>query len=144
MDAIIAERHGLYGEDYDPSKLEEYQDEAAALFKSQLISLLQNEREKDIVLDRAFYDREDRDEFRAVVGGLGGRVVLVYLPVPREELWRRIRGRREKGVDADSAREISWELLGHFVEGFAVPMGEGEVVIRCEGDEDEGEGKGRR
>lgn len=54
---------------------------------------------------------------------------MVFLKVGREELWRRIEGRRMGVRGPDSAREIGWEVLGEFVEWFEVPVGEGEVVV---------------
>lgn len=131
MDAIIAEKHGLYGQDYSPSLMDSYQDEADAIFTSQLEDTLK-EGKRDVVLDRAFYAKKDRDKFKTMIERLGGRCVLLYLKVGREELWRRIVERREREISPDSAREISRELLESFVEGFESPEGEGEAVIENE------------
>lgn len=84
---------------------------------------------RDVVLDRAFYAKEDRDIYKNLVEGKGGRWVLVYLQAPKEVLWKRIGARREAGVNADCALEISEELLDFFYDNFEVPSGEGEVVV---------------
>jgi predicted kinase len=83
----------------------------------------------DMVLDRAFYAKEDRDHYKQLVEGHGARWVLVYLTAPKEVLWRRIHERRSGGIHADCALDISKELLDSFYDNFEVPKGEGEVVI---------------
>jgi predicted kinase len=90
------------------------------------------EKKKNIVLDRSFYARSHRDEFRVLVERAGGRVVLVYLKAERDLLWKRICERRNKGVNAHSAREISPALLDQFVRGFEAPEREGQIVIIVE------------
>lgn len=85
---------------------------------------------RDVVLDRSFYARADRDKFRAMSEAAGARCVLVYLRAGREVLWRRICERRAAGVDADSALEISEGLLEKYVDGFEEPVGEGEIVFQ--------------
>jgi predicted kinase len=82
-----------------------------------------------VVLDRSFYDRGDRAEFKEMVEQAGARWVLVYLKGDRDTLWKRICERRRKGVDADCALEIDEKLLDRYFEGFEDPVGEGEVVI---------------
>ena len=128
IDTIIASYHGIYGRDYPPSAYESYQAEADAIFLRTLESGLRD-GSRDIVLDRSFYAKAHRGEVKQVVERLGGRLVLVFLEVGRDELWRRIMERRARGVSADSAREIGEEVLRDFVEGFEVPDGEGEFVV---------------
>ena len=128
IDAIIADRHGIYDRDYAPEEYDAHQNEAEDIYRQSFREML-IEGKRDIVLDRSFYAKSDRDEFRELVESLDGRAVLVYLMVPKEELWRRIVQRRNEGVNADSARELSWELLGMYLEDFEEPKGESEVVI---------------
>lgn len=85
--------------------------------------------EDNIVLDRSFYAKEDRDYFKTLIEKRGGRWVLVYLKAPKDVLWQRICARRQERVNADSALEISEDLLNRFFEGFEVPVGEGEIVV---------------
>lgn len=128
IDEIIASQHGLYNVDYDPSKHEEYSDEAVETC-SQTFHQLLSECKADIVLDRAFYDKADRDEFKALVEKHGARWVLVYFKVESGTLWRRINSRKQKGVTANSALEISEDLFKMYVEGFDHPNREGEIVV---------------
>lgn len=88
------------------------------------------EGQQDLILDRAFYAKEDRDLYRYWIRENGAREVLLYFQVPRDVLWSRICARRKAGVDADCALEISKELLDEFVDGFDVPNGEGEIVLQ--------------
>lgn len=86
--------------------------------------------EKDIVLDRSQYAKEDRDYYKKLVDQKGGRWILVYFrPANKGLIWSRIQRRREKEVNADSALEISKELLDKYWDGFEILDGEGEVVV---------------
>jgi predicted kinase len=87
------------------------------------------EGKDDLVLDRAFYAKEDRDVYKRLVEEAGARWVLVYLTAPKEVLWERIHSRRAEGIHADVALEISKELLDNFYDNFEVPNGEGEIVV---------------
>jgi predicted kinase len=127
VDAIIADRHGIYNVDYRESEYDTHSEEARKLFDSKFQDLLGHKR--NIILDRSFYAKQDRDEFRAAVKHAGGRVVLIYLKAERDLLWKRICERRRKEINADSAREISSALLDQFVQGFEAPGGEGEIVV---------------
>ena len=130
LDAINAARHGFYGIDYDRELHEGYMGEADEIFISKLESLLREG--KNAVLDRAFYAKEDRDDFKARVEAAGGKCILVYLKADRDLLWKRICERRAKGINADSALEISEELLNSYVSGFEAPVDEGEIVVIVE------------
>jgi predicted kinase len=127
IDQIIYSRHGIYGADYPPDRYDEYQTEADGIYDAHFRQLLREGR--DIVLDRSFYAKEDRDEFRDLVEQAGARRVLVYFKADRDVLWKRICERRARGVNADSALEISEELLDAYFAGFEAPVGEGEMVI---------------
>jgi predicted kinase len=130
IDGIIADRHGIYNVDYPACEYEARSEDARQAFSKELDQLL--EQKKHVVLDRSFYARKHRDECTAKVERAGGRCVLVYLKAERDVLWNRICERRGKGVNADSAREISPALLDQFVRGFEAPEGEGEIVITVE------------
>lgn len=127
IDQIIHSRHGLWGVDYPPDKYDEYGTEADGIYETLFRQLL--EEGKDIVLDRSFYAKEDRDHFKRMTEQAGSRWVLVYFKASRDVLWRRICERRAQGINADSALDISEALLDAYVEGFEVPVGEGEIVV---------------
>ncbi|KAK4213573.1 P-loop containing nucleoside triphosphate hydrolase [Rhypophila decipiens] len=128
-DYLLHAKHGLYRIDYPVEKHEQYLDEATEQFDSILVDLL-SKGEKDIVLDRSLYAREDRDYYKKLVEEKGGRWILVYFrPASKELIWQRIQNRRKEGIDADCALEISEELLDQYWDGFEIPSGEGEIVV---------------
>ena len=110
------------------SEYERYQEEADKVFHESVEQILVDGKD-NIILDRSFYAKEDRDSFKALIEKQRARWVLVYLKAPKNVLWRRICARRETSINADSALEISEGLLNMFFEGFEVPVGEGEIVI---------------
>ena len=127
IDAIIADHHGIYNVDYPASEYETYLEEARQVFLEKVHELLK--QKKVMVLDRSFYAKRHREEYKAEVENASGRLILVYLKAERDVLWKRICERRKNGINADSAREISPALLDQFVQGFEVPDGEGEIII---------------
>jgi predicted kinase len=88
---------------------------------------------RDVVLDFSFWNREFRDEWREVIKKVEGvNIILVYFDANEEVLWRRVQERSRGVRDADSAAEISRELLGVYVGGFEKPEvggDEGEVIV---------------
>ena len=96
-----------------------------------------------MVLDLAFWAREQRDRYREIVERVGKGVYSVVLVVFRvgegdrereeEVLWRRIEGRRvddeiavrERGERRDGVI-VSREKLGTFVRGFEWPVERGD------------------
>ncbi|KAI1464915.1 P-loop containing nucleoside triphosphate hydrolase protein [Daldinia caldariorum] len=129
-DATIAARHGIYGVDYPPEKYEEFLEEASDECETRLVELLR-EGKKDLVLDRSFYSKEFREETKKLIEDNGGRWVFVYLRAKSKEfLWDRIQRRRQKGINADCAYEITREILDGYWDGFEAPAGEGDIVIK--------------
>ena len=129
IDKIVFDRHGLWGTDYPPERYEEFQDEACEYYEHRLLALLE-EGKKDVVLDRSFYAREDRNYFKGIVEKKGGRWVLVFFrPTSKEVVWQRIVTRRKTGINADSALDITPELFDMYWDGFEIPEGEGEIVV---------------
>ncbi|KAI8956514.1 P-loop containing nucleoside triphosphate hydrolase protein [Daldinia sp. FL1419] len=131
-DTVLAAKHGIYGIDYAPGKYAEFLEEASDECEARLVRLLQ-EGNRDIVLDRSFYNKEWREETKQLIESNGGRWVLIYLRAKSKEfLWNRISKRRQDGVNADSAYEITKEILGGYWDGFEAPVNEGEVIIEVE------------
>ncbi|KAI1413432.1 P-loop containing nucleoside triphosphate hydrolase protein [Hypoxylon sp. FL1857] len=129
VDATIAAKHGIYGIDYPPEKCAEFQDEAADECEAKLVSLLQ-EGKKDIIVDLSFYSKEDREHYKKMIESHGGRWLLIYLRAKSKEfLWNRISKRRQEGINADSAYDITKEVLDQYWDGFETPEGEGEIVL---------------
>ena len=128
FDGIIASRHGIYGIDYDKSEHEKFSDEADAEHFATADRLLGVDQ-SDVILDRAFYAKEDRDRYRELIEKHGGRCVLVYLSAPKSVHWDRIQARRAASLNADCMLDISKDLLDMFYDNFEVPSGEGEITI---------------
>lgn len=132
-DEIIFELHGLYGIDYiaSPELYDQYQEEKDNIFESRFRALLGEKQ--DVILEKSFYAREDRDEYRAIANEGGARVVLVYLKAEGEErkelLWKRICKRAEGVKTADSAFDITRETFEMYWEGFEEPVDEDQVVV---------------
>lgn len=63
----------------------------------------------DVILENGFWGRNERDEYRAWAHGLGAHVVLRYLEVSREELWRRLQ-RRNAALSPGTFRVERHEL----------------------------------
>lgn len=131
IDEIIFARHGLYGVDYpdDLDLYQQYLDEAGQVYLDNFHALLKNG--KDIVLERSFYAKEDRDEFRTMIADGGGRIVLVFLKASdKEALWGRICARSARGKEANSSLDITRDIFDMYWKGFEDPEGEGEVVVQ--------------
>lgn len=132
-DEIIFERHGLYGIDYpaDEKLYAQYQAEQDEIFLATFQRLLMEG--KDVVLDKAFYAKEDRDMYKKMIEEAGARWVLVYLRTDiKEELWSRICERSKKAKEANNALTISRDTFEMYWAGFEVPEGEEEVcVLSC-------------
>ncbi|KAI1292972.1 ATP/GTP-binding protein [Xylaria venustula] len=129
LDGILAGQHGIFNVDYAPEKYADYLDEAAEECKARLTDLLE-EGCRDVVFDRAFWNKQDRDEAKNIIETLGARWVLVYLKRPdKATLWQRICKRREVGLNADNAYEITHEVLDMYWSGFEEPIGEGAIMV---------------
>lgn len=130
IDEIIFERHGLYGVDYaaDPELHERYSIEADDIYLATFRRLLKEKR--NVVADRAFYAREDRDDYQNMVREEDGVWIMVYFKATdKEALWRRICERSAKTRDANSALDITRATFDTYWAGFEVPHDEGEIVV---------------
>jgi predicted kinase len=89
-----------------------------------------------VILERSFYAKSDRDEFRGIARDAGARVVFVFLKAEgeagKEVLWRRICKRSEGLKEANSALDIGRETFEGYWAGFEDPVGEGEIVVKVE------------
>ncbi|KFA54048.1 hypothetical protein S40293_09841 [Stachybotrys chartarum IBT 40293] len=132
IDEIVFEKYGLYGVDYpaDQRVYDEYTEEADGLYMDSMIRLLKEG--KDIIVDRAFYARSDRENVVKMINSLGGRRVFVFLKVEKELLWQRITSRSQQEKGANNALDISRELFDSYWDGFEWPCGEDEIVVDIE------------
>lgn len=112
----------------DDALYQQYQEENDTIILQRFHSLLEDGQ--DVILDRSFYAKEDRDEFKRIVDERGGRWVLVFLKAAdKEKLWARIQHRSAQPKEANSALDISRETFEMYCSGFEDPRGEGEIVV---------------
>ncbi|RST25312.1 ATP-binding protein [Streptomyces sp. WAC04770] len=128
VDEIVARDHGRYGVDYPESEYFEREAPAVAEVRSRLVDLVGQGR--DVVVDHGLWTRQDREEWRKLVEDAGGRPRLLYFPVDREELLRRLTARNRR-TDAN-ALAVTESALSDFVARFEPPHGEGEEIVAPE------------
>jgi predicted kinase len=125
VDERVHERHGRYGVDYRERDYFALEAPVVAEVREELVALIAAGR--DAVLDHGLWLRSEREEWKKVVVEAGGRTRLLYFPVPRAELLRRLeeRNRRE---DAN-ALTVTPQALDDFYARFDPPHDEGEEII---------------
>ncbi|MFF7098435.1 ATP-binding protein [Streptomyces rubradiris] len=124
-DETVVRDHGRYGVDYPEDEYFEREASAIAEVRGRLVDLVGQGR--SVVLDHGLWTREARVEWRKLVEDAGGRPRLLYFPVDREELLRRLAVRNRRR-DAN-ALAVSERALSDFITRFEPPSGEGEEVV---------------
>jgi predicted kinase len=117
VDEEVHRLHGRYGVDYPEHGYFEREAPVIDAVRAQLVRHLRAGR--SVVLDHGLWLRSDRDEWKKTVRAAGGRAQLVYLPVGREELLRRLAKRNER-QDAN-ALAVTPEALDDFFARFEPP-----------------------
>ncbi|MGA5704689.1 AAA family ATPase [Peterkaempfera bronchialis] len=125
VDEVVHERHGRYGVDYPENTYFEKEAPVVAELHERLAELVAEGR--DVVWDHGLWPRKDRDAMKELVGAAGGRWRLLYFPVEREELLRRLAERNER-EDAN-ALVVTPEALDDFFDRFEEPQDEGEETV---------------
>ncbi|MFD8915106.1 AAA family ATPase [Streptomyces sp. NPDC059575] len=125
VDELVHERHGRYGVDYPEPQYFELEAPIVAEVRERVAELVA--AGTDVVLDHGLWLRSSRDEWKKLVEDAGGRWRLLYFPVERAELLRRLE-KRNKRTDGN-ALMVTESALDDFYERFDVPEGEGELVI---------------
>ena len=125
VDEVVHERHGRYGVDYPEHAYFEKEVPVVAELHRRLGELLAAGR--DVVWDHGLWPRKDREAMKELVESAGGRWRLLYFPVGRAELLRRLEERNRRG-DAN-ALLVTSAALDDFIARFEAPHGEGEEVI---------------
>jgi deoxyadenosine/deoxycytidine kinase len=129
---LIFDAHGLYGDDYPPALYPQFQNEADEKFSSEFRRLLSTDTQpNDIVLDRSFYAKSDRESYKRMAEELGARTVLVFLDCSKDLLLSRIQKRAKGERNAESAFEMTEDILDAYIDGFERPDGEGEILIHA-------------
>jgi predicted kinase len=125
VDEVVHERHGRYGVDYPEHTYFEKEAPVVDELHGQLVELIAEGR--DVVWDHGLWPRKDRDAMKELVESAGGRWRLLYFPVERDELLRRLAERNRRG-DAN-ALIVTPEALDDFFARFEAPQGEGEEIV---------------
>ncbi len=118
-DEEMFRRYGRYGVDFPRGEFRVREAPVLKDIAAELRSLI--EAGHDVVVDHGFWTSGERSEWQAHVKEAGGVPLLVYLSVPHEVRWSRIRERnRMADVDANSI-EFSEEDLIRFAGRFHPP-----------------------
>jgi predicted kinase len=125
VDELVHARHGRYGVDYPERDYFALEAPAVAEVRDRLVELVGSGQ--DVVLDHGLWLRSARQEWKKLVEEAGGRWRLLYFPVPRPELLRRLESRNQR-ADAN-ALGVTESALDDFYARFEPPHGEGEEII---------------
>lgn len=126
VDERVYARHGRYGVDYPERQYFELEAPVVAEIRAELVELVAAGR--SAVVDHGLWTRAARAEWKKLAVEAGGRPRLLYFPVPRDELLRRLQERN--GRDDANALTVTPSALDDFYARFDPPDGEGEEIIQ--------------
>ncbi|MFD0449338.1 AAA family ATPase [Streptomyces rhizosphaericus] len=126
-DEEMFRRYGHYGQDFPRGQ---FRIREAPVLKDIALELQEHlAAGRDVVVDHGFWTPEERAQWAATVTEAGGVPILIYLPVPHEVRWERIRERNAKSlVDANSI-EFSEEDLLRFAGRFHPPTADEPHIV---------------
>ncbi len=125
VDERVHARHGQYGVDYPERDYFALEAPVVAEVRDELIGLVAAGR--SAVLDHGLWTHKEREEWKNLVQEVGGTPRLLYFPVPREELLRRLEARNQR--EDGNALTVTPEALDDFLARFEPPHNEGEEII---------------
>ncbi|MGW7359635.1 AAA family ATPase [Streptomyces sp. NPDC054802] len=125
VDEEVHRLHGRYGVDYPEHTYFERERPVVEAIRQRFVKEL--EAGNDVVLDHGLWRRDDRDTWQQAAREAGGHPLVVYLPVSREGLLRRLAERNQR-EDAN-ALTVTPEALDDFFARFDPPAGEEEVIV---------------
>ncbi|MCD9145879.1 AAA family ATPase [Streptomyces albireticuli] len=125
VDEEVHRIHGRYGVDYPEDTYFERERPVVEAIRHRLAEHLA--AGDDVVLDHGLWLREDRDAWKKLVEAAGGRWRLVYLPVERDELLRRLADRNQR-EDAN-ALTVTASALDDFFARFEPPAPREQAII---------------
>lgn len=132
-DEEMFRRYGRYGVDFPRGEFRVREAPVLKDIGAELRALVQ--AGEDVVVDHGFWTPEERAEWRALVMDSGGVPVLVYLPVPHDVRWSRIRERNQLADTDPNSIEFSEEDLIRFAGRFHAP-GTDETHVVYDGQPD--------
>lgn len=124
VDEEVHRLHGRYGVDYPEHTYFERERPVVEAVRERFIKEL--EAGNDVVLDHGLWRRDERDSWQQAAREAGGHPLVVYLPVDREELLRRLAERNQR--DDANALTVTVEALDDFFDRFDPPADDEEVV----------------
>ncbi len=125
VDEEVHRRHGRYGVDYPEHRYFDLERPVLAEASDRLGQLVRAGH--DVVFDYGLWRRAERDAHKELVEDAGGRWRLLYFPVDRAELLRRLAARNLR-EDPD-ALTVTPEALDDFSQRFEQPHDEGEEIV---------------
>lgn len=125
IDEEIWATNGRYGIDFPIEEIEQYKQEAERKLRNRLIELIHEKQQ--VVIDFSFWNRARRNQYKKLIEESGGKWKLVFINVHPDDLRERLK-LRNKRFDANSF-PVSEDLLTSYLNGFEIPIGEGEIVI---------------
>ncbi|MFE7958674.1 AAA family ATPase [Streptomyces sp. NPDC057413] len=120
-------RYGHYGRDFPRGEFRVRERPVLDDLAVEVKKLLAKGR--DVVFDHGFWTPEERAEWRTLVTEAGGFPLLVYLPVPHEVRWARIKERNQRATVDANAIEFSEEDLMRFAGRFHPPTADEPHIV---------------
>lgn len=127
VDDLLAARHGRYGIDYPEPRHGELEAPIVAEVTERMIELVR--AGQSVVLDHGLWLAHERDVYKKLVTGAGGRWRLLYFRASRDVLLSRLADRNARAQDDASALMITPEALDDFFRRFDEPHDEGEEIL---------------
>ncbi|WP_030791238.1 AAA family ATPase [Streptomyces sp. NRRL S-920] len=125
VDEEVHRLHGLYGVDYPEHTYFERERPVVEAIRDRFTKEI--EAGNDVVLDHGLWRRSERDVWRQAAREAGGLPVVVYLPVDRDELLRRLAERNQR-EDAN-ALTVSPQALDDFFARFDAPADDEDMIV---------------
>jgi predicted kinase len=125
VDEEVFARHGRYGVDYPELEYFEREAPVVAWVRDRVVESVRSGC--SVVVDYGLWRRAERDDWKQLVESAGGRWRLLYFPVPREELLRRLNERNRE--EHANALVVTESALDDFYARFEPPSDEGEQVV---------------
>jgi predicted kinase len=126
-DEEMFRRYGHYGRDFPRG---EFRVREAPVLKDIALELQESLLSgHDTVVDHGFWTPEERGQWAATAMEAGGVPVLVYLPVPHEVRWERIRERNAQSLVDPNSIEFSEEDLRRFSGRFHPPTADEPHIV---------------
>ncbi|GGP83967.1 AAA family ATPase [Streptomyces calvus] len=126
-DEEMFRRYGHYGRDFPRGQFRVREAPVLKDIALELRELLAAGH--DTVIDHGFWTPEERAQWTATVMEAGGEPVLIYLPVPHEVRWDRIRKRNEQSLVDPNSIEFSEEDLLRHAGRFCPPTKEEQHIV---------------